>query len=90
MPTLLRQMDMISLTCAHIWMRAAHTNMFKQVYTRVDSDGQEKTVPHYGTLMVMANVNSDEDGDDERAGTVTVTTGRGGRGGGREEGAGSG
>ena len=51
-PTLLRQMDMGPLTCAHIWVCAVslYTRMgvrHKQVCTRVDLEGQKKTtVPH--------------------------------------------
>ena len=42
-PTLLRQMDMGSLTCVHIWVRVVYTYdggscRHKQVFTRVDSE----------------------------------------------------
>ena len=44
-PTLLRQMDMGSLTCEQIWVRPVHTKRevrHKHVCTRVDSAGQNK------------------------------------------------
>ena len=53
-PTLLRQMDRGSLTCAQIWVRAiTHEagSMYKQVCTRVNSEGQKKmslTLPSQG------------------------------------------
>ena len=53
-PTLLRQMDMGSLTCAQICLRAVHMKglvRHKQVCTRVDSEGQKKlflALPHQG------------------------------------------
>ena len=48
-PTLLRQMDMDSLTCAQIWARAAHTKrgpgIIKHVCPRVDSERQKQNCP---------------------------------------------
>ena len=43
-PTLLRQMDMRSLTCAQIWVHAVHMKgvRHKQVCTRVHSERQKK------------------------------------------------
>ena len=46
MPTLLRQMDMGSLTCAQIWVRAVHAKAQASQLTRRD----RKTVPHPAPL----------------------------------------
>ena len=44
-PTLLQHMDLGSLTCARIWVRAIHAKG-GQALTRVESEGQKKIVPH--------------------------------------------
>ena len=63
--TLLQQMDMGSLTCAQIWVRAVHTRTgvrHKQTCTRVDSEGQRTCPPpcpaiQYMYIMATASYN---------------------------------